>query len=671
MSRSKVLVSLAAAALLVPSVSRAEPVLGVLPDHDPVEVDLRVDAADPLTAAQIVLGMRPELRLVSVKESLAGTHVRFQIIAPDGSPVVDRGAAVHFVGQAPHLTARLVEDALSSDLIMVGRRVLDENAAAARAVALVGAGQAQPAEAIAIPVGPSVVRPGYRVIVVAPGPHQWEVWVDADSSAAEVRRDRVWRATGMVYKPNPMTLSGDTTLADNGGADSATLTSLRESATLLGLASDTGPLTGDYADAHRQFRVVTSAPYDFTRSNPGFIEVNAYYHIDHAQRNLQRLGYTGAKAILARRFEVIVDALGSDDQSVYQNGHIEMGLGGVPDAEDGDIIGHEYGHAVQDAVISGFGTTADSGALGEGFGDIQAYSIPTDSAHATVVPRECIGAWDARGYGPPPADCLRRVDGNKHPPEELSPSREVHDDGEIWSGALHDLGKQSPLGVDGVYQLVLESTFLYTPGESFEAAANALITADTGLHGGANGALIRKVMTWHGLITTKSPAAVGTEVLRSETENLSVGPLANNADVSNTINVPGAYALRVHFASITMEGRASCPDMFCDAIYLYDKAGLLYARMGGTKTDVVGPIIPGDTVVVRAVTNPTGVSAGFVIDKVDVILDPTGDGGPGANGPSGGCGCRVGSESRTGGLAAASVLGLVLLGGTARRRRRR
>ena len=54
---------------------------------------------------------------------------------------------------------------------------------------------------------------------------------------------------------------------------------------------------------------------------------------------------------------------------------ITLGKGGVDDAEDAEVIVHEYGHSVQDDQVPGFGTSPDAGAIGEGFGDYLAVAV--------------------------------------------------------------------------------------------------------------------------------------------------------------------------------------------------------------------------------------------------------------------------------------------------------
>ena len=66
----------------------------------------------------------------------------------------------------------------------------------------------------------------------------------------------------------------------------------------------------------------------------------------------------------------------AEDNSFYSPGDrgLHFGDGGVDDAEDADIVLHEYGHSVQDNQVPGWGPGGDTeqGAIGEGFGDLLA-----------------------------------------------------------------------------------------------------------------------------------------------------------------------------------------------------------------------------------------------------------------------------------------------------------
>jgi hypothetical protein len=98
-----------------------------------------------------------------------------------------------------------------------------------------------------------------------------------------------------------------------------------------------------------------------------------YFHIDRLQRYLKTLGFNN---VLSRAIEVNVNG-GSEDNSAYSpvTKSLAFGTGGVDDAEDAEIILHEYGHAIQDDQVPGFGASRECGAMGEGFGDYLARSF--------------------------------------------------------------------------------------------------------------------------------------------------------------------------------------------------------------------------------------------------------------------------------------------------------
>jgi len=147
----------------------------------------------------------------------------------------------------------------------------------------------------------------------------------------------------------------------------------------------------------------------------------------------------------------------------------------VDDAEDAEVILHEYGHSIQDNQVPGFGTTLESGAMGEGFGDYWAGSVGAQFSGG--FQDECIADWDATSYSNTNPPCLRRLDGTKHYPEDVD--GEVHDDGEIWSAALWQI--RGSLGSTRADTLILSSQFLLAKDSTFNQASNALVTAANSL----------------------------------------------------------------------------------------------------------------------------------------------------------------------------------------------
>ena len=133
--------------------------------------------------------------------------------------------------------------------------------------------------------------------------------------------------------------------------------------------------------------------------------------------------------------------------------------------------------------------------MGEGFGDYLAFT--TSAAGQSGAYLACIAEWDAVSYDDRTPPCLRRLDEDKHYPQDVV--GEVHADGEIWSRALFDVW--NTLGKTTADRLVLQSHFYLTPTASFRDGANAIIAADRALYGGAHEAKLRRIFADRGIGT--------------------------------------------------------------------------------------------------------------------------------------------------------------------------
>jgi hypothetical protein len=97
----------------------------------------------------------------------------------------------------------------------------------------------------------------------------------------------------------------------------------------------------------------------------------AYFWINQAQEYLQSLGFGSTlPPVNAQQQQVKVDQYGGDNSfQTDKPFRIRYGKGGVDDAEDAEVIVHEYGHAVHAAQVPGFGASEEAGSIGEAFGD--------------------------------------------------------------------------------------------------------------------------------------------------------------------------------------------------------------------------------------------------------------------------------------------------------------
>jgi hypothetical protein len=333
-------------------------------------------------------------------------------------------------------------------------------------------------------------RLAWKIVVRSTVPtREWRMFIDAFSAKVLWKRNVLKKAArALVFDPNPVVALNTTKLSDRARIPAG---AYREVA-LRGL-DGSGYLDGEFVSTRLTKNRVRrrNGDFRFHRRQRGFTETMAYFHIDRLQRHIQSLGFTN---IL--NGGIPVDVAGQrEDNSYYSPTEkmISFGTGGVDDAEDAETILHEYGHAMQDAQVPGFGESAECGAMGEGFGDFIAASYFADWKPAWL--RLSISSWDCISFpGDPPA--LRRLDSNKKYPKDVT--GEVHDDGEIWSACLWQLRNQ--VGRMVAETLVIAHHFLLNRWAGFEDAANALLTTDKRLFGGRNQAAIREIFVARGIL---------------------------------------------------------------------------------------------------------------------------------------------------------------------------
>jgi hypothetical protein len=287
----------------------------------------------------------------------------------------------------------------------------------------------------------------YRVTLTREDPAgDWEVFVDAVSGTilrtrnmfVDYREGERVQGQGDVYLTDPLSAAhqpyGTPGFADNDDNDSDSLTAHRSLVTLDSLTFTNGAfqLTGPYCtitDIEAPFdSLYTSATPDgfrFTRSQPGFEAVNAYYHATESYKRLQQLGF-GSSHLAQLRIDPH-GFQGADNSHYSPSGNwISFGTGGVDDAEDADVIWHEYAHAIQYTFVPSWGE-GDMAALGEGYADYWASSHARSTNELTrgETQYDWVFRWDGHNQ----FWSGRRVnDIGTYPFTSLS----VHASGQIW-----------------------------------------------------------------------------------------------------------------------------------------------------------------------------------------------------------------------------------------------
>lgn len=350
-------------------------------------------------------------------------------------------------------------------------------------------------------------------------PHEvWQHDYDATSGALIARTPLFFNAKpARVFDPNPVVTLNDPTLQD-----------LNDQAAHIPAAAyfdvelDDRALSGPHAAiVDRQPRHVPPAedPLVFNRADDGFEDVNAWFHIDRSQRHVRSLGFAGGRAIAPYAVEVDAHAANGEDNSYFVpsstqagRGVLFYGEGGTDDAEDADIVVHEYAHALLEWIGPGTWGGAFAGeprAIAEAVSDYWAFSAHYEARRQSGRDPFCFADWDARcwldassercGY-PAGSDCLRRLDSPRTMADynRNDSSGVEHLNSGILSSPLRELRVQ--LGRQVVDTLVLESLFGAPPRPTFAWFARRILEVNRILYRGAHETSICAAMRSRGIL---------------------------------------------------------------------------------------------------------------------------------------------------------------------------
>src|SRR4051794_22947539 len=291
---------------------------------------------------------------------------------------------------------------------------------------------------------------------------------------------------GSVFVSNPVQSLGDESLTDQNDADAAVPAAAYYDVTLTNL-DGSGFLNGDYATVVSETGSPAYSPtntFRYTRHADEFEQVMAYYWVKQAQRYIQSLGFgTSRRGIDNRPQAIRINQWGQDNSFAtdHPKNELRFGKGGVDDAEDAEVILHEYGHAIHFAQSFSF-ASEEAGAISEGFGDYWAVTVSDVVSQslgvASRTPLACVADWDSVSYTSGPTHCLRRVDTDLHYPTDLS--GEVHHDGQIWSRALWDI--RGGLGHVKADTIILQGSFDFG-GTTMTDLAKSTVNAAQQLYG--------------------------------------------------------------------------------------------------------------------------------------------------------------------------------------------
>jgi hypothetical protein len=309
--------------------------------------------------------------------------------------------------------------------------------------------------------------------------------------------------SALVFVPNPVSSLGDESLTDQKDSDGAVPATAYEPVQLTNL-DGSGYLRGDYANVYSSTGKLAFSPtnnFAYTRSQDEFEQVMTYYWMTEAQKYIHSLGFgTTRPGINNEPQDARINQLGVDNsfETDHPKDELRFGKGGVDDAEDGEVILHEYGHAIHQSQGFNF-APEENGAISEGFGDYWAVTVSDVVSLQLGVPEleplPCVADWDSTSYTAGPVHCLRRLDTNLHYPQDIN--GEVHHDGQIWSRALWDI--RQALGHVKADTIILQGTNGYV-GTSMPDLANRTVAAAQSLYGNAEANAVRQAFIARGIL---------------------------------------------------------------------------------------------------------------------------------------------------------------------------
>ena len=329
----------------------------------------------------------------------------------------------------------------------------------------------------------------------------------ATASTAFATKPGPGTSTGraLVFAPNPVQDLVDQDLTDQKDAADAVPQAAYHTVTLTDL-DGSGFLRGKWASIVSETgspAYSTTNTFLYDRHQDEFEQVMAYYWVTEAQRYIQSLGFRTRgplRPINERPQRIRINQWGLDNSfATDKQDELRFGKGGVDDAEDGEVILHEYGHAIHFAQGFQF-STEEAGAISEGFGDYWAVTVSEVVRDQLGLKLSsdpaCVADWDATSYDPTAPHCLRRLDSDLTYPDDLV--GEVHADGRIWSHALWDVRKA--IGNVMADTAILQGQFDFGGG-SMPALAEDITSAAGKLYGSGVAAQVRAAFVARGILT--------------------------------------------------------------------------------------------------------------------------------------------------------------------------
>lgn len=349
---------------------------------------------------------------------------------------------------------------------------------------------------------------------------------------------------GTVFFPNPITsaqVSYGSPYADNSDATNAALDAeLYPIQTIASWENDTFYLSNQHLTITNfslpdipVTKLITSN-FSFTRNKQGFEEINAMFHITRFASYIKdSLGFSNLA-----NYSIEVDVYGKsgeDNSEFIPNTtppRLNFGQGGVDDAEDADILIHEYSHALTNSASPGTLFGSERVSIEEAYCDYFAASYSKDISQYEY---KKLFNWDGHNEfwnG-------RSIDNSFVYPTDLP--GEKYANSTLFSAALIEIRDHIP--DTAADRIILESTYNTFSNMDMRDAASYLFIADTALYNGLFSPTIQWILCKRGLSIVDCENKISREEIGFK--NLSINFQLLQSNQLQLYSLPNTSAVKI------------------------------------------------------------------------------------------------------------------------------
>ncbi|MCS7073480.1 MAG: T9SS type A sorting domain-containing protein [Bacteroidia bacterium] len=273
----------------------------------------------------------------------------------------------------------------------------------------------------------------------------------------------------------------------------------------------------------------STTEFYFNRSQSGFEDVNAWFHLHAWQLYCQQLGFQLYRA----GYPLKVDTHGmngADNSRFYPadtNSYLSFGTGGIDDAEDADVIIHEYGHALSDIASPGTLLGTERRALDEGIGD---YFAASYSRKISDYNWQKVFSWDGNNGSWQGRTCNTT---NTYYSLQQAGNANIYALAELWSSALMEVWGQ--VGPEVTDRLCFQQLHANIANMTLQDAARTMLDADSLLYGGTHYSILTSAFCRRGLLDEATCRALSIDPTWQTADNsiwIHPNPVANQLTIT-------------------------------------------------------------------------------------------------------------------------------------------